>query len=243
MRGILEDVDAFGLRIRTKHRKQTAILAISADFTLVDGMPPSLALNPNNSNLNVNFFTLTSSMEGMEQEIINISTGTGILTLKNAGGTVLGTIAPGQKALCKVINGVLLAFIESQSNSQSAANKSTLVIPVGLLTGLANAQVWKLAVPFAFTLTSIGFRVGVPVTTAAKAATITAQVNGVAVTGGVISLTSANATPTGTLVAGTGITAGNTGTAGQTIEGAVSAVTAFLEGSGYLEFGVTNTNN
>lgn len=122
----------------------------------------------------------------------------------------------------------------------STLAKRTLIMPIPLFAGLANSQVYKLEVPFAFSLTKIGVRVGVPVTTAAKAATLTAQINGVAVTGGVVSLTSAAATPTGTLVAGSSITAANTGTAGQTVEAAVSAVTAFVEGGGWIEFGVTN---
>jgi hypothetical protein len=59
----------------------------------------------------------------------------------------------------------------------------------------------------------------------------------------VVSLTSANCTPTGTLVAGTAITANNgTTTAGQTVEVAVSAVTAFVEGDGYVEFTIQPTS-
>lgn len=140
------------------------------------------------------------------------------------------------------------AIVDNSGGTANAATgvvaalaKQTLILPVQLAQ-LANSQVFKLPVPFAFTLTSIGFRVGKAVTTAAKLATATAQVNGVAVTGGVVSLTSANATPTGTLVAGTAITALNTGTAGQTIEAAISSVTAFAEGDGWFEFGVTNND-
>lgn len=112
-------------------------------------------------------------------------------------------------------------------------------IPIGPLTGLANGQVFSITVPGAFTLNSIGFRVGVAVTTGAKLATLTAQIGGVACTGGVISLTSANCTPAGALVAGTAITGGNTGTGSTTVQVAVSAVTAFLEGSGWVEANIT----
>lgn len=123
----------------------------------------------------------------------------------------------------------------------AAATKTTFLMPVQLLD-LANSQTWKLAVPFAFSLTSIGFRTGKPASTASKLATLTGQVSGVAVTGGVVSLTTANQNATGTLTAGTAITAGGTGAAGGTIEAAVSSVTTFIEGDGWIEFGVTNVD-
>lgn len=122
------------------------------------------------------------------------------------------------------------------------AQKETIIIDVGLLSGLANSQVWKVGLPYAFTVTSALFRTGVAASTAAKAATLTVQVNGSAVTGGVMSLTTANQNATGGTVAASAITAGNTGTAGQTVEVAVSSVTAFAEGSGWVELTVTNTD-
>lgn len=120
------------------------------------------------------------------------------------------------------------------------ASKSTLIMPIPLLAGLANAQTLKMPVNFNFTLTAVRFRVQVPATTAAKLATATAQISGVACTGGVIGLTSANCTPSGAAVAGSAITALNTGAAGATVEMAISAVTAFAEGGGWFEFDVTN---
>jgi hypothetical protein len=128
------------------------------------------------------------------------------------------------------------------SGVAAAAFKQTILIPVGNLADLANSQTFKVAVPFAFTLTGIGLRVGKAVTTGSKAATLTAQINGVAATGGVISLTSANATPAGALVAGTAVTAANVGTAGQTLEVAISGVTAFTEGTGWVEATVSNND-
>lgn len=125
-----------------------------------------------------------------------------------------------------------------------AANltKQTVIIPVQLVD-LATGTL-KLALPFAFTVVGTPqFRVAKPATTAAKAATATLQVNGVAATGGVISLTSANCTPMGAAVAASAaVTAGGTGTAGQTVEFALSAVTAFIEGDGYFEVTVTNND-
>lgn len=116
-----------------------------------------------------------------------------------------------------------------------------VVIPINSFAALANSQVYKRAMPHAFKVVDIGVRVTAAVTTAAKAATLTAQITGTAVTGGAVSLTSANATPVGALVAGSAITAGNTGNAGDTLEAAISAVTTFVEGGGEIEFTVINT--
>lgn len=123
----------------------------------------------------------------------------------------------------------------------ATASKQTLILPLQL-ADIAASETYKLAVPFAFTVNSIGFRTGKPASTASKLATLTAQVNGTPVTGGVVALTTANQNATGTLTAGTAITALNIGTAGQTVEAATSSVTAFVEGDGYIEFNVTNND-
>lgn len=123
------------------------------------------------------------------------------------------------------------------------ANSAKIVysIPLDSMATLANSQVYKLAIPHAFTVLSVTFRATNPITTGAKAATLTGQVNGVAMTGGVIAVAGAYAT--GATQAGTAITAGNTGTAGQTVEVAVSAVTTFTEGSGFVEVVVTDNDS
>jgi hypothetical protein len=123
------------------------------------------------------------------------------------------------------------------------AAKQKLVIPVPLLADLVNAAVWKIKVPFAHTLLSATFRTGKPATTAAKAATLTATVGGVAVTGGVIGLTSANQNATGNNTDASAISgAGATGLPDGTIEWTVSGVTAFVEGGGYLEMSLLNVD-
>jgi hypothetical protein len=126
-----------------------------------------------------------------------------------------------------------------QGGSTSA--QTTLEIPV-TLANLANAQVYQVDAPFDGKLISANFRVITAVTTAAKAATLTAQANAVSVTGGVIALTSANCTPIGAQVAGSAITAGNTFTVGQTVGVVVSSVTTFVEGSGIIELVVQNND-
>lgn len=124
----------------------------------------------------------------------------------------------------------------------TVANQYVLTFPVTLST-LANTQIIEADVPFDGSIISAAFRVTAPATTSGKAATLTVQANGVSVTGGVLSLTSANMTPTGNKVSATSITAGNTFTAGQTVGVVVSSVTAFVEGSGVLEITVQNADD
>lgn len=76
------------------------------------------------------------------------------------------------------------------------------------------------------------------VTTSGKAATLTPKLKSgtttTTVTGGVVSLTSALATPEGTPILGTAITALNRFNAGDSLTISATAVTAFSEGTGYL---------
>jgi hypothetical protein len=93
-----------------------------------------------------------------------------------------------------------------------------------------------------FKLLSFDFRVSKPATTGAKAATLNLEIGspGTDVTGGVIALTSANCTPQGVAVAGTAITAANVGLATDVMSIEASAVTAFIEGNGWMLIGIQN---
>lgn len=84
------------------------------------------------------------------------------------------------------------------------------------------------------TITDLSFMVDAPVTTAAKAASLNAEIGGTNVTGGVVALTSANCATQGGIVADTAVTAANTFTSAQTIDIEAASVTAFVEGSGTL---------
>jgi hypothetical protein len=109
--------------------------------------------------------------------------------------------------------------------------RDIVTIPIDFAT-LANAQQYAFTPGFAGRILGISVMVRKPATTAAKAATVQAQVAGVNTTGGAVAMTSANMTPAGANVAGTAITAGNTFTAAQSIGFAISGVTAFVEGDG-----------
>ncbi len=87
-------------------------------------------------------------------------------------------------------------------------------------------------------ITKVYFVVGGdPVTTADDLATLTVEINAVAVAGGVISLTSvapSNMTPMGAVVEGTIVTGSNSFDIDDTISVVASAVTAFAEGDGSI---------
>lgn len=80
-----------------------------------------------------------------------------------------------------------------------------------------------------------------PVTTAAKLATLNLEINATNVTGGLIALTSANATPQGKVIQGTPITALGTITRNDTLSIEASAVTAFAEGTGTMVVRIRKT--
>jgi len=244
MRSNVENSRARGIINETAELFIGDVLAISANQTLVAGMPRMLAFDPASTGRNIVLYTPSTPSLWHKHEIWNISTGTGILTLQQTdAATTVGTIAPGQSAevYWNPKTQTWQSFNRTNGVTQTVGSQQTIQ-QYTKLADLVNTNVLAMALPFAFTLNSVGFRVRTPAVTAAKAATLTAQVNGVSVTGGVVSLTSANATPTNTLVAGTSITAGNTGTAGHTIGVVVSGVTAFAEGDGYVEYNVTNKN-
>lgn len=91
-----------------------------------------------------------------------------------------------------------------------------------------------------FKILAVDWYTTVVVTTAAKAATLTTKIGTSAVTGGVLSLTSAALTPVGVKLAGSAVTAANTGTSTDTIEILGSAVTSFVEGSGFVNIRIQN---
>ncbi|WP_035676035.1 hypothetical protein [Bradyrhizobium liaoningense] len=80
-----------------------------------------------------------------------------------------------------------------------------------------------------------------PVTTAAKAASFNLEIDTTNVTGGVIALTSANATPLGKSVPGAAITGANALTPESTLSIESSAVTAFAEGQGFFNIRIRKT--
>lgn len=119
----------------------------------------------------------------------------------------------------------------------------TLQIPVKLVAIGGNVDVVTAMSPgIDGTLEYAEFVVTSPVTTAAKLATISPFINAVAVTGGAIALTSANATPLGKVIAGSAITANNAITGKDTLSFKATGVTAFAEGEGFINVRVRLAN-
>lgn len=111
----------------------------------------------------------------------------------------------------------------------------TVLLPINLASVTTNGDVLTTYTPgYKFKVLSVDFAVTVPVTTADKLATLNVEIGTTDVTGGAVALTSANETPLGKVVAGSAVTAANTGTAASTISVEASSVTAFSEGAGVL---------
>lgn len=87
---------------------------------------------------------------------------------------------------------------------------------------------------------SLNFAVQTVVTTAAKAASLNAEIGVTNITGGVVALTSANCTPAGALVAGSAVTALNAFAKTDVLSIEAASVTAFAEGSGVLLVSLVN---
>lgn len=116
-----------------------------------------------------------------------------------------------------------------------ASQPVVLTLPVFALAGVSAADVVTTINPgIDGYITYVEWVQGVPVTTAAKAATLNLEIGTTNVTGGTVALTSAACTPLGKVIAGSAITAENRLEKGDTLSVEASSVTAFVEGSGSL---------
>jgi hypothetical protein len=136
---------------------------------------------------------------------------------------------------------LIVASISNGAATLQPACKQTVIMPLQLADIAAGT--FKIGMPAAFQVLSALFRTAKPASTAAKLATLTVGISGVAVTGGVMALTTANQNTIGGTVAASAITALNLGAAGSTLEVTASAVTAFVEGDGWVEFTVATFGN
>ena len=115
----------------------------------------------------------------------------------------------------------------------STLGRVLLTIPIADMVKIADVDLLTDFVPkFAGKILALDWWQEDPVTTGSKASTISMDIETTAVTGGVLSLTSAACTPLGKIINGTAITAANTFTAAQKITIKGASTTAFGEGSG-----------
>ncbi len=116
-----------------------------------------------------------------------------------------------------------------------------LSIPIDLVSITGNADVvTDLVIPHKFRIEALDWNTGQPVTTGSKLTTLALEIGATPVTGGAVALTSANCTPLGALVAGSAVTAADTGAAAGTITVTSASTTAFSEGSGFLNITIQN---
>lgn len=110
-----------------------------------------------------------------------------------------------------------------------------------LLAGISAANLVTAFTPgHKFKILAVSATSIVAPTTASKLATVTPYIGSTAVTGGVLSLTTAALATKGTVVAGSTVTALNVGSETDTITLTGSAVTAFAEGSAAINIRIQN---
>jgi hypothetical protein len=174
-------------------------------------------------------------------DIVEVSVG----TLNTAVYAAPSTADVGEAADFSALPASCVCVVSAISAGGAAtlqpAGKQTVLMPLQLADIAAGT--FKIGMPSAFVVLSALFRTAKPASTAAKLATLTVGISGVAVTGGVMALTTANQNTIGGSVAATAITGANIGAAGATLEVTASAVTAFVEGDGWVEFTVATLGN
>lgn len=117
-----------------------------------------------------------------------------------------------------------------------AAGVGKVIFPLFIdLPTMSDAdQLTTLTPGFKGKILSFDFFTHTAVTTGSKASTLNLEIGTTNVTGGVISLASATATPIGAKIAGSAVTATNTFSSSDTISIEATSTTTFIEGSGWL---------
>lgn len=159
---------------------------------------------------------------------ISLSFGASLITVTNLS---LYTWAAGTRVLLNVDmqdgNDIVLMQIPIDLVSITAAGDVMTEIRPGLY---GTIEYWE-------------FVVSKPVTTAAKLASLNLEIDTTNVTGGVIALTSANATPLGKAIAGAAITGANVLTPDSKLSIEAASVTAFSEGQGFVNIRIRKTSS
>lgn len=154
---------------------------------------------------------------------------------------VCGTVVAAGTALTSTTGPKVTKATYQPKALAATASTSILAIPVTLSSITAAGDILTTYTPgYKFKILAVDWAQGVPVTTAAKAANLNVEIGTTNLTGGVVALTSATCTPLGKVIAGTEVTAANTGSATDTISIEAADVTAFAEGTGYVLLKIQN---
>jgi hypothetical protein len=166
-----------------------------------------------------------------------ISYGASDITVTNRSGA---SWAAGSKYTLGLAYADVVYQFSGQKSANNGVGLQTLAFFVNL-ADIANGDIVTEYVPgYEFKIESVDFRVGKAVTTAAKLATLNMEIGTTNLTGGAVALTSAACTPAGAAVAGTAVTANNTGKATDSFSIEASSVTAFAEGTGWILVKIRN---
>jgi len=131
------------------------------------------------------------------------------------------------------VSGNIITAMIMPTVSKSMGN--TMEIPITLANITAAGDVVTTMVPgFAGRILKVFFVVLIPATTASKAVALNLEIGTTDLTGGVVSLTSANCGTKGAVVAGSAITGNNVFSETDSISVEAASVTAFVEGEGML---------
>jgi hypothetical protein len=139
------------------------------------------------------------------------------------------------------LNGSYVNYKAGTTAPAAGLGISEIDFPITSLAGMANGDVLTAFTPgYAFKILSVDWVQSAASTTTGKGATLTPKIGSTPLTGGVITLSNVSAYVAGLVVAGTAVTAANTGTAANTITVTASAVTTFTEGSGSIRVRIQN---
>lgn len=148
MRGTLENPEIFDPVFKAGMRYQTQKIAITATYTISSSFssPPIIALDPASTTRQVNLPPIlgaTMPMEGRWQRIVNVSTGSGNLTVKNDaadGAATLASIGPGTFADFFVVNGAWVSdTLAALTLPPSTTTSPSITVPAGTLMTTVSA--------------------------------------------------------------------------------------------------------
>jgi len=154
-------------------------------------------------------------------------------------GTIYGVDASGTAwvymGLAPAVDGTSLTALTSTVSQLKTNLMVPYTVPVILSSATTSAVVARFTPGMSGTINRMNASVIQAVTTTAKLATLTPNISAVAVSGGVLALTSTALATLGASVSGTAVAGTNTFTASQEITVTASSVTAFTEGQILLE--------
>lgn len=224
--------------------------AATADGDVIEGIPTDAegSLNALGDGQNIVLGTTTGSKIGTAvTQKLGFYNVTPVVQPASANQTALTDNTGGSVADAILADGETQAA--AFTDNTTGTTTTTLAAGAGVynltfdlpLAGITDADILTSFLPgHKFKILAFDFYTSVAVTTGAKASTINLEIGAVDVTGGVISLTSANCTPKGVKVAGTAVTAANTGSASDVISIEATLTTAFVEGEGHFVIRIQN---